>query len=155
MAKAPRSRSVLTTIAVSAFVIVTAALLLPGYLKNATTPAPAAYEHYLTEFIEDRQRVFGVGVSFGRLPAGTQLGEMERFECARSADARREFSWRGARELLFDCAVVFTDTENRRWASVIRLAHDGETPPEGYSWNSSAHIDKADILIDLGIVPLK
>ncbi|MEM8743053.1 MAG: hypothetical protein AAGF14_00285 [Pseudomonadota bacterium] len=146
---------VLTTVAVAAFCVVTAALLLPGYYKNATTPEPTAYVHYLTEFIERRQRVFGVNRPFGRLPANTQLGEMERFECARSADARREFSWRGARELLFDCAVVFTDTENRRWASVIRLAHDGKTPPEGYSWHSGAHIDKAEILIDLGIVPLK
>ncbi|GAB5468978.1 MAG: hypothetical protein Kilf2KO_20080 [Rhodospirillales bacterium] len=128
---------------------------MPGYYKDATTPPPTAYEHYLNQFIESRQRVFGVDVPFGRLPAATQLGEMERFACARSADARREFSWRGARELLFDCAVVFADTEGRRWATVIRLSHDGETPPEGYSWNSSAHIDKADILIDLGIVPLK
>lgn len=153
--KDARSNKVLTTIAVLAFAIATAALLLPGHYKNATTPRPTAYEHYLTEFIERRQRVFGVDGSFGRLPAATQLGEMERFECARSADARREFSWRGARELVFDCAVVFTDTQNRRWASVIRLAHDGQTAPEGYSWHSSAHIDKAEILIDLGIVPLK
>lgn len=150
-----KPNKLLTTIAVCAFFVVTAALLLPGYNKNATTPRPAAFEHYLKEFIEARQRVFGVNVPFGRLPRGTQLGDMERFDCAWSADARRELSWRGARELLFDCVVVFTDTEDRRWASVIRLAHDGETPPEGYSWSSPAHIDKGEILIDLGIVPLK
>lgn len=155
MKDASRFNRILTTVAVSAFVVVTAALLLPGYFKNATTPQPAAYSHYLTEFIEGRQRVFGVNGSFGRLPAATQLGEIETFECDRSADARREFGWRGARELVYDCAVVFTDTQNQRWASVIRLSHDGETPPEGYSWNSSAHIDKAGILIDLGIIPLK
>lgn len=154
MANASRSNKALTTIAVVLFGLVTAALLLPGYYKNATTAPPSAYEHYLTEFIESHQRVFGVNVPFGRLPAETQLGQVETFECARSADARREFEWRGARELLFDCAVVFTDTENQRWASVIQLRHDGETPPEGYSWNSGAHIDKYDILFDLGLVPL-
>ncbi|MEM9107987.1 MAG: hypothetical protein AAGC96_20280 [Pseudomonadota bacterium] len=155
MKNASGSSRILTTVAVLAFGIVTAALLLPGYYKNAATPPPTAYQHYLNEFIESRQRAFGVNVPFGRLPAETRLGELERFDCTRSADARREFSWRGAREMLFDCAVVFTDTKNQRWASVIRLHHDGETPPEGYSWNSSAHIDKAEILIDLGIVPLK
>ncbi|MEQ9444029.1 MAG: hypothetical protein RJS98_00570 [Rhodospirillaceae bacterium] len=101
------------------------------------------------------QRAFRVDVPFGRLPAGTQLGEMEKFECAKSTDARLQFSWRGARELLFDCAVVFTDTKGQRWTSVIRLSYDGKTPPEGYSWNSSANINKADILIDLGLMPVR
>lgn len=148
-------RGTLRNIAVAAFVIVTAALILPAYLKNATTPTPTDHKSYVVGLIETRGRVFGLGGTFGRLPADTELQEIERFECLRAQDAQREFGWRGAYELLFDCAVVFRDTKTRRWATVIRLIYDGETPPEGYGWNIPAHIDKAELLLDRGVLPLR
>lgn len=150
-----QTRDLLTRGAVVCFVIVTAALLLPGYLKQAQTPPPADSRFYVSQLVETRGRVFGLGGTFGRIPAGTELAEVETFDCSRAQDARREFGWRGAYEQLLDCIVEFRDTEGRPWAGVIRLWYDGTSAPEGYGWNIPAHIDKADLLIDRGILPLR
>lgn len=145
----------LTSISVACFAVVTAALLLPGYVERARTPPPTDSAYYVSQLIQTRERVFGVGNSFGRIPAGTELADIELFECSLAQDAQREFGWRGAYEQLLDCIVLFRDTERRPWAGVIRLWYDGESGPEGYGWNIPAHIDKAQLLIDRGVLPLR
>jgi|GEM_PF-2078789 len=147
----------LTRIAVVAFAVVTAALLLPGYLTSWQAVPPVDAEFYVAQAFERRMRVFDPAGKFGRLPADAVYGEVISFDCARSTSARREFGWRGAREVLFDCPAEFADAQGRAYAWVFRLIPDtdvaAEPSPEGYR---TLHIDAGEariILTDLGKMP--
>lgn len=135
----------LTRLAVAAFAVTTLVLLLPGYLASWQAEPPEDAGFYVAQAFERRTRVFDQEGSFGRLPAEARYGAVTSFACARSASARREFSWRGAREVLFDCPAVFTDAEGRPYRWVFRLIPDddalSEPSPEGYR---TLHIDAGD-----------
>ncbi|MEQ9261008.1 MAG: hypothetical protein RIG84_18125 [Roseovarius sp.] len=137
----------LTGVAVAAFAGVTALLLLPGYFKSWEAEPPGDAAFYVQRAFETRQRVFHEDGHFGRIEAGAAFGEVTRFDCARSAAARREFGWRGAREVLFDCVSVFSDGSGKSYAWVFRLAPDddplNQPSPEGYR---AIHIDIDDVI---------
>lgn len=154
----PRSSGkTLTTVAVVAFVIVTTLLILPGYLAKWSAKPPEDAVFYATQAVERRTRVFHEDGSFGRIPAGASFGRVVSFECGPSSEARREFGWRGAREVLFDCPILFEDSEGREYAWMFRLIPDedpaADPSPEGYR---TMHIDAAEaraILTALGQMP--
>lgn len=157
MSESRSSGKTLTSVAVVAFVIVTTLLLLPGYLAKWSATPPEDAKFYATQAVERRARVFHADGSFGRIPAGASFGRVVSFDCEASGAARREFGWRGAREVLFDCPVVFEDSEGRGYAWVFRLIPDEDTTadpsPEGYR---TMHIDAAEaraILTALGQMP--
>ncbi|AHB86018.1 hypothetical protein KQ247_15490 [Ruegeria pomeroyi] len=135
----------LTRISVAAFALVTLALLLPGHLKRWQAPVPRDGAFYTTQAFERRTRVFHGDGHFGRLAAGLRLGEVVSFECISSAAARREFGWRGAREVIFDCPTVFRDTGGAEYTWVFRLIPNDDPltnpAPEGYG---TFHIDAGE-----------
>lgn len=134
-----------TRFAVAAFAITTLVLLLPGYLTSWQAEPPRDAEFYVSQAFERRQRVFDESGAFGRLPADAAFGDVTMFSCARSAAARLEFGWRGARERLYDCPAVFRDQEGRAYTWVFRLIADEDAAaaaaPEGYR---TLHIDAID-----------
>lgn len=157
MSETTPGRSLLTRISVVAFVLVTLVLLLPGYLKRWQTPVPQDAGFYTAQAFEQRTRVFHGDGHFGRLAASLRLGEVVTFECISSASARREFGWRGAREVVYDCPAVFRDTNGAEYAWVFRLIPDDDPlagpSPEGYR---TLHIDAGaarDILEARGLFP--
>jgi len=126
----------LTRLAVAAFAITTLVLFLPGYLASWLATPPADAEFYVAQAFERRTRVFDGQGKFGRLPADADFGSVTSFSCARASSGRREFGWRGAREVIFECPAVFTDTQGRSYQWVFRLIaeHDviSDPSPEGY-----------------------
>lgn len=131
-----------TRVAVSAFAITTLILLLPGYLSSWQAEPPRDAAFYISQAFERRSRVFDSEGSFGRLPADAAFGAVTTFSCERSAAARLEFGWRGARELLYDCPAAFKDEQGRTYTWVFRLISDDDpaaaSSPEGYR---TMHID--------------
>lgn len=147
----------LTRIAVIAFAVVTAVLLLPGYLTSWQAVPPVDAEFYVAQAFERHTRVFDEAGKFGRLPSDADYGAVTSFTCSRSSAARREFGWRGAREVLFDCPAAFTDAAGQTYAWVFRLIPDTDIAagpsPEGYR---TQHIDAEEagaILRDLRLMP--
>ena len=126
----------MTGIAVAAVSVVTAALLVPGYVGRLTAKTPEDAEFYVRQAFEWRARVFDETGRFARLPAGTAFGAVLVFSCATSRAARRDYGWRGAREVLFDCPVQFEDSEGRTYTWVFRLIPEDDIlnkpSPEGY-----------------------
>jgi hypothetical protein len=110
----------ITNLATIAFVLTTSALLLPGYIKQWRAPEPVDAAFYVNDLIEQRARVFDATGKFDRIPAGVTLQEVEFFACARSASGPREFGWRGARPVIWDCPVVFM-TDAGRFFYAVRL----------------------------------
>lgn len=111
----------------------------------------------MAQAFERRTRVYDETGHFGRLPADAVFGAVTSFDCAASSAARREFGWRGAREVLFDCPATFTDTAGRAYASVFRLIPDddfaGDPSPEGYRTRGIDVLEVRRILIHLGRLP--
>ncbi len=107
-------------IASAALVLVTAALLLPGYVAQWRAAEPVDAGFYVTDLIERRARVFDATGRFDLIPAGVTLQEVEYFTCARSSSGPREFGWRGARPVIWDCPVVFV-TDAGRFFYAVRL----------------------------------
>lgn len=157
MAANTRFHTWLTRLAVGAFALTTLVLLLPGHLASwqAVPPADAAF--HVAQAFERRTRVFDEDGRFGRLPAGAAFGAVAAFSCARSPAARRTVSWRGAREVLFDCPAAFSDADGRSYVWVFRLIPDDDAAagpsPEGYR---TLHIDAGaarDLLEQAGMFP--
>ncbi|MEQ8895800.1 MAG: hypothetical protein RID23_01825 [Roseovarius sp.] len=126
----------LTRGAVVAFAVVTALLLVPGYFERASAMPPEDGGFYVGQAFERRSRVFHEDGHFGRIAAGVEFGRVTAFSCAGSAEARREFGWRGAREVMFDCPATFEDGEGRGYAWTFRLVPEDDPlkdpSPEGY-----------------------
>ncbi|MEX0338338.1 MAG: hypothetical protein AB3N11_04785 [Arenibacterium sp.] len=146
----------LTKFATIAFVLTTSALLLPGYIKAWRAVSPVEAEFYVTQLITSRARVFDASGKFARLPADQNLLSIEHFSCARSTSARREFQWRGARAIIWDCPVVFT-TEAGQYTYVLRLVPDDDpiakVSSEGYR-TTGIDVEAAwDILEAVGRMP--
>jgi len=137
----------MTRFVVAAFALTTAVLLLPGYFQSWQAATPRDAEFYVKEAFERNTRVIYGDGSFNRLPREADFGAVTSFSCSRSSAARREFGWRGARELLFDCPAAFTDQEGRTYTWVFRLIGADDTQrgvsPEGYG---TIHIDVIDAL---------
>ncbi|MEX0282409.1 MAG: hypothetical protein AB3N13_14595 [Arenibacterium sp.] len=146
----------LATFATIAFVLTTSALLLPGYIASWRAAAPVEAEFYVTQLITTRTRVFDASGKFARLPADQSLLSIEHFTCARSTSARREFEWRGARAIVWDCPVVFT-TEAGQYTYVLRLVPDddpiAEVSTEGYRTTGIDVEEAWDILEAVGRMP--
>lgn len=157
MSKPRSSGTTLTTVAVAGFVIVTALLLIPGYFEKWSAKPPEDAVFYASQAVERRTRVFHADGTFGRIPAGVGFGRVLSFECGTSREARREFGWRGAREILFDCPIQFEDMGGQAYTWVFRLIPDtdpaADPSPEGYR---PMHIDAEearDILTARGLMP--
>lgn len=135
MADAPQSSAWLTRIAVLAFGGVTALLLLPGYMDRWTTDPPQDAQFYVRQAFEDRLRVYDEEGRFGRIPGDAAFGRVTSFFCEGSSEARREFGWRGAKELIFDCPAQFEGSDGRGYVWVFRLIKQdpaSDVSPEGY-----------------------
>ncbi|MEM7733915.1 MAG: hypothetical protein AAF280_14200 [Pseudomonadota bacterium] len=133
MADPSKSSNRVTGIAVGAFVVVTAVLLLPGYIARWSAEPPDAAEYQVRYAIETKTRVFDGEGRFGRIPGDVGFGKITAFSCEPSREARREFGWRGARELIFDCPSTFEDASGGTYAWVFRLIPDEDAPsPDGY-----------------------
>ena len=146
----------LTKIATVGFVVVTTALLLPGYITSWRAMAPVEAEFYTAQLITSRARVFDASGDFGRLPTDQSLLSIEHFTCARSTSARREFEWRGARAIVWDCPVVFT-TDAGQYTYVLRLVPDDDpiapVSTEGYRTTGIDVEEAWDILEAVGRMP--
>ncbi|MGR3313057.1 MAG: hypothetical protein ACU0D2_06795 [Roseovarius indicus] len=157
MADKPNAMGGLTRVAVVAFVIVTAVMLLPGYIERWSAEPPEDAEYYVRGAVDRKARVFHDDGSFGRMPSDVTFGRVTSFSCEGSAAATREYGWRGAREVLFDCPATFEDGEGNGYAWVFRLIPEDdpirEPSPEGYR---TMHIPAADarvLLVERGLFP--
>lgn len=157
MVDKPGAMGGLTKVAVVAFAVVTALMLVPGYLERASAKPPEEAEFYVRQAFERRARVFHGDGSFGRLPSGAVFGAVTAFSCHGSAAARREFGWRGAREVMFDCPAAFEDAAGNGYAWVFRLIPDedalNEPSPEGYRTMHIPAEDAREILTEGGLFP--
>ena len=87
MADKPGTMGGLTKVAVVAFAVVTALMLVPGYLERASAKPPEDGAFYVRQAVERRVRVFHEGGRFGRMPAGVTFGRVTAFSCEGSAAA--------------------------------------------------------------------
>lgn len=157
MADRPWATGGLTRVAVVAFVIVTALMLVPGYLERARAKTPEDAEFYVRWAVDRRARVFHGDGSFGRMPAGVTFGRVTSFSCESSAAATREYGWRGAREVMFDCPATFEDGEGNGYGWVFRLIPEEDRlkapSPEGYRTMHIPAEEAREILTEGGLFP--
>jgi hypothetical protein len=116
----------ITSLALVGFAVTTFILVAPGYFTSisATPPADGAFQ--VAKAFEVRARVFHEDGYFGRMDTEARFGGVIAFSCAGSSEARREFGWRGAREVMFDCPARFNDDLGREYAWVFRLVPANE-----------------------------
>ncbi|MGI3171502.1 hypothetical protein ACRARG_20305 [Pseudooceanicola sp. C21-150M6] len=152
-----RARKIWSSALVAALACVTAALLLPGYLTRAAAVPPTEGSYFVRRAFDIHTRVYDAAGTFGRLSSTAQYGAVTSFDCAPSAVARREFGWRGAREVIFDCPATFTDSEGRSYAWVFRVLPADDTDenvsPDGYRTMGIDAAEAHGILAARGLLP--
>ena len=157
MAGKPGAMGGLTRVAVVAFVLVMALMLLPGYLERWSAEPPAEAAFYVRQAVDRKARVFHGDGSFGRMPSEVRFGRVTAFSCEGSDAARREYGWRGAREVMFDCPATFEDAEGNAYAWVFRLIPEddpiNEPSPEGYRTMHIPAEEAREILTEGGLIP--